>query len=127
MNRWIRLDRVAREHWIAIDRVGGSTSDLIVEHPEALVFGNSNKGMAEINARRERLRLRRAFQEGYYVAPTTKPVPYTGIQFLDIPEFQDLGTNVSQQMSAAIAGQKPVAAALSQSQLYAQDVGDSYK
>ena len=37
------------------------------------------------------------------------------------------GTNVSQQMSAAIAGQKPVAAALSQSQLYAQDVGDSYK
>ena len=59
--------------------------------------------------------------------PTTKPVPYTGIQFLDIPEFQDLGTNVSQQMSAAIAGQKPVAAALSQSQLYAQDVGDSYK
>ena len=40
---------------------------------------------------------------------------------------QTLGTNVSQQMSAAIAGQKPVAAALSQSQLYAQDVGDSYK
>jgi sorbitol/mannitol transport system substrate-binding protein len=59
--------------------------------------------------------------------PTTKPVPYTGVQFLDIPEFQDLGTNVSQQMSAAIAGQKPVAAALSQSQLYAQAVGDSYK
>lgn len=59
--------------------------------------------------------------------PTTKPVPYTGVQFLDIPEFQDLGTNVSQQMSATIAGQKPVAAALSQSQLYAQDVGDSYK
>jgi len=30
-------------------------------------------------------------------------------------------------MSAAIAGQKPVAAALSQSQLYAQDVGNTYK
>jgi sorbitol/mannitol transport system substrate-binding protein len=59
--------------------------------------------------------------------PTTKPVPYTGVQFLDIPEFQDLGTNVSQQMSAAIAGQKPVAAALSQSQLYAQDVGETYQ
>ena len=40
--------------------------------------------------------------------PTTKPVPYTGVQFLDIPEFQDLGTNVSEQMSAAIAGQKSV-------------------
>jgi sorbitol/mannitol transport system substrate-binding protein len=59
--------------------------------------------------------------------PTTKPVPYTGVQFLDIPEFQDLGTNVSQQMSAAIAGQKSVASVLSQSQLYAQAVGDTYK
>jgi sorbitol/mannitol transport system substrate-binding protein len=54
-------------------------------------------------------------------------VPYTGVQFLDIPEFQDLCTNVSQQMSAAIAGQKSVASVLSQSQRYAQDVGDSYK
>ena len=38
--------------------------------------------------------------------PTVKPVPYTGVQFLDIPEFQDLGTNVSEQLSAAIAGQQ---------------------
>jgi sorbitol/mannitol transport system substrate-binding protein len=37
--------------------------------------------------------------------PTVKPVPYTGIQFVGIPEFQDLGTRVSQQISAAIAGQ----------------------
>ena len=36
--------------------------------------------------------------------PCLKPVPYTGVQFLDIPEFQDLGTNVSEQFSAAIAG-----------------------
>jgi sorbitol/mannitol transport system substrate-binding protein len=59
--------------------------------------------------------------------PTHKPVPYTGVQFLDIPEFQDLGTNVSEQMSAAIAGQKSVSAALSQAQLYAQIVGDTYR
>ena len=57
--------------------------------------------------------------------PTLKPVPYTGVQFLDIPEFQDLGTNVSEQMSAASAGQKSVSAALSQAQLYAQIVGDT--
>ena len=44
--------------------------------------------------------------------PTVKPVPYTGVQFLDIPEFQDLGTNVSEQFSAAIAGQQSAAAAL---------------
>src|SRR5580693_51240 len=59
--------------------------------------------------------------------PTLKPVPYTGVQFLDIPEFQDLGTNVSEQLSAAIAGQQSVAATLSQAQLYAQAVGDTYK
>ena len=59
--------------------------------------------------------------------PTVQPVPYTGVQFLDIPEFQDLGTNVSEQLSAAIAGQQSVAAALSQAQLYAQAVGDSYR
>ena len=59
--------------------------------------------------------------------PTVKPVPYTGIQFLDIPEFQDLGTNVSEQFSAAIAGQQSAAAALSQAQQYAQAVGDTYR
>jgi sorbitol/mannitol transport system substrate-binding protein len=59
--------------------------------------------------------------------PTVKPVPYTGVQFLDIPEFQDLGTNVSEQMSAAIAGQQSVAATLAQSQQYAQQVGNTYK
>jgi sorbitol/mannitol transport system substrate-binding protein len=59
--------------------------------------------------------------------PTVQPVPYTGVQFLAIPEFQDLGTRVSQQMSAAIAGQKSVADALKQSQKYAEVVGRTYQ
>lgn len=59
--------------------------------------------------------------------PTLKPVPYTGIQFLAIPEFQDLGTRVSQQISAAIAGQISVDDALAQSQKYAEVVGKSYR
>lgn len=59
--------------------------------------------------------------------PTVQPVPYTGVQFLDIPEFQDLGTDVSEQMSSAIAGQESVSAALSQAQQYAQAVGDTYR
>ncbi|KUI24077.1 sugar ABC transporter substrate-binding protein [Mycobacterium sp. IS-1742] len=59
--------------------------------------------------------------------PTVQPVPYTGIQFLAIPEFQDLGTRVSQQISAAIAGQKTVDDALEQSQRYAEVVGRSYQ
>ncbi|MBO0680356.1 sugar ABC transporter substrate-binding protein [Mycolicibacterium sp. S2-37] len=59
--------------------------------------------------------------------PTVQPVPYTGIQFVGIPEFQDLGTRVSQQISAAIAGQKSVDDALDQAQEYAQVVGRTYQ
>ncbi len=55
------------------------------------------------------------------------PVPYPGIQFVGIPEFQDLGTRVSQQLSAAIAGQTSVADALAQAQKYAESVGKSYQ
>ncbi|WP_228823320.1 ABC transporter substrate-binding protein [Nocardia blacklockiae] len=59
--------------------------------------------------------------------PTVQPVPYTGVQFLAIPEFQDLGTRVSQQISAAIAGQKSVTDALAQAQEYAEAVGKTYR
>ena len=59
--------------------------------------------------------------------PTVQPVPYTGVQFVGIPEFQDLGTRVSQQISAAIAGQKSVDDALAQAQEYAEVVGKRYQ
>ena len=60
--------------------------------------------------------------------PTVQPVPYTGVQFLAIPEFQDLGTRVSQQISSAIApGGQSVKDALAQSQKYAEVVGRSYQ
>jgi sorbitol/mannitol transport system substrate-binding protein len=59
--------------------------------------------------------------------PTIMPVPYTGVQFLAIPEFQDLGTRVSQQVSAAIAGQQSVDDALKQAQEYAEVVGATYR
>lgn len=59
--------------------------------------------------------------------PGVRPVPYTGIQFLTIPEFQDLGTRVSQQISAAVAGRISVRAALDQAQQYADVVGRSYR
>lgn len=57
----------------------------------------------------------------------THPVPYEGLQFVAIPEFQDLGTRVGQQMSAAVAGQKSVDEALEQSQEYAEDVADVHR
>lgn len=55
------------------------------------------------------------------------PVPYPGLQFVGIPEFQDLGTRVSQQISAAIAGQKSVDEALKQAQQYAEPIAQSYQ
>jgi sorbitol/mannitol transport system substrate-binding protein len=59
--------------------------------------------------------------------PGVQPRPAPGIQFVDIPEFPDLGTKVSQDVSAAIAGQTTVDAALDKGQAAAQQVADKYK
>lgn len=50
--------------------------------------------------------------------PTLKPVPYTGVQFVAIPPFQAMGTQVGQNVAAALAGQMTVDQALQQSQRY---------
>ena len=47
---------------------------------------------------------------------TRDPVPYTGVQFVGIPEFQGFGTDVSKEISAAIAGTQTVDQALETSQ-----------
>jgi sorbitol/mannitol transport system substrate-binding protein len=44
--------------------------------------------------------------------PTKDPVPYTGIQFVSIPEFQAIGTATGQAIAGALAGQTTVDAAL---------------
>jgi sorbitol/mannitol transport system substrate-binding protein len=46
-----------------------------------------------------------------------KPVPYTGVQFVAIPEFQGIGTAVGQQFSAALAGRTSVDQALKNAQM----------
>ena len=48
--------------------------------------------------------------------PTVKPVPYVGVQFVAIPEFQGLGTTVGQLFSAALAGRQSVDDALAAAQ-----------
>ena len=48
--------------------------------------------------------------------PTVKPVPYVGIQFVAIPEFQAIGTAVGQQFSGALAGSSSVDDALATAQ-----------
>jgi sorbitol/mannitol transport system substrate-binding protein len=48
--------------------------------------------------------------------PTVNPVPYVGIQYVDIPQFENLGVEVGQQIAGAIAGTESVSQALSTSQ-----------
>jgi sorbitol/mannitol transport system substrate-binding protein len=50
------------------------------------------------------------------VHPSVKPVPYVGVQFVAIPEFQGLGTTVGQIFSAALAGEKTLDQALTEAQ-----------
>jgi sorbitol/mannitol transport system substrate-binding protein len=48
--------------------------------------------------------------------PTVNPVPYIGIQYVDIPQFESLGVQVGQQIAGAIAGTETVSQALQTSQ-----------
>ncbi|WDO09059.1 sugar ABC transporter substrate-binding protein [Streptomyces murinus] len=59
--------------------------------------------------------------------PGVQPRPAPGIQFVDIPEFTDLGTRVSQEISAAIAGRQSVDAALKKSQQLAEKISKEYE
>ncbi len=53
--------------------------------------------------------------------PTVKPVPYTGVQFVAIPEFAGIATEVSQEFSAVYAGQQTVDEALAKAQAITND------
>ncbi|MCB1719968.1 MAG: sugar ABC transporter substrate-binding protein, partial [Candidatus Competibacteraceae bacterium] len=53
--------------------------------------------------------------------PTVDPVPYVGVQFAAIPEFAGIATDVSQEFSAAYAGQQTVEEALAKAQAITND------
>ena len=59
--------------------------------------------------------------------PGLQPRPAPGIQFVGIPEFTDLGTKVSQEISAAIAGRQSVDSALKKSQRLAEKISKEYE
>ncbi|MER6566687.1 sugar ABC transporter substrate-binding protein [Streptomyces sp. NPDC001093] len=59
--------------------------------------------------------------------PGVQPRPAPGIQFVDIPEFTDLGTKVSQEISAAVAGRQSVDSALRHSQALAEKISKEYE
>ncbi len=48
--------------------------------------------------------------------PTVKPAPYVGVQFVAIPEFAGIATEVGQDFSAALAGTMTIDAALAKAQ-----------
>jgi sorbitol/mannitol transport system substrate-binding protein len=59
--------------------------------------------------------------------PGVQPRPTVGVQFVAISEFQDLGTKVTQEISAAIAGKTSVDKALDDGQKLAEDVAKNYQ
>ena len=59
--------------------------------------------------------------------PTVDPVPYIGVQYVDIDEFQQLGDQVSQEFAKVIAGNETVDQALQKAQALATDVGSKHK
>jgi polyol transport system substrate-binding protein len=70
----------------------------------------------------------KSIEEANPVDPGVQPRPTIGVQFVDIPEFQDLGTKVSQDIAAAIAGRGTVDDALNKGQSLAeQDVTKKYQ
>jgi sorbitol/mannitol transport system substrate-binding protein len=59
--------------------------------------------------------------------PGVDPQPWVGIQYVPIPEFQDVGNQVAQEVADAIAGRTTVPEALERGQGIAQTAGDLQK
>jgi len=68
-----------------------------------------------------------AIEEAKPTDPGVQPRPTVGVQYVAIPEFQDLGTKVSQDIAAAIAGRGTVEEALDNGQALAEEVAAEYQ
>ena len=68
-----------------------------------------------------------AINEAQPTDPGVQPRPTVGVQFVAVPEFQDLGTKVSQDIAAAIAGRGSVEDALATGQELAEEVAVEYR
>jgi sorbitol/mannitol transport system substrate-binding protein len=69
----------------------------------------------------------KSIQEADPTNPGVQPRPTVGIQFVAIPEFADVATKISQDISAAIARDGNVGPALDNGQKLAQQAGDKYR
>jgi sorbitol/mannitol transport system substrate-binding protein len=68
----------------------------------------------------------KSIEEAQPTDPGVQPRPTVGVQFVDIPEFTDLGTKVSQSISAVMAGNGTVEQALADGQKSAETVASKY-
>lgn len=59
--------------------------------------------------------------------PGVQEQPWTGVQYVAIPEFQDVGNQVSQKIVDVLAGRNSLEAALEEGQAIAQRAGDAQK
>lgn len=59
--------------------------------------------------------------------PGVDPQPWVGIQYVTIPEFQDLGNQVSQEIAEVLAGRQSVEDALAAGQKLAEEAGAAQK
>ncbi|HUX51116.1 MAG TPA: sugar ABC transporter substrate-binding protein [Spirochaetia bacterium] len=64
----------------------------------------------------------KSIENASYDHPTVQPVPYKGVQYVSIPEFQSLGERVSQELASYITGKETVDQALANSQAAALQV-----
>ena len=66
------------------------------------------------------LLVRDAILHANFTKPSALPVPYVGIQYVGIPEFQAIGTEVGQEISAALTGGTTIEQALELAQREAE-------
>ncbi|MBD2183103.1 sugar ABC transporter substrate-binding protein [Planktothrix sp. FACHB-1355] len=57
-----------------------------------------------------------SIQSADITRPSAEPTPYKGVQYVDIPEFQAIGTSVGQTMAAALTNNVSIDRALQQAQ-----------
>jgi len=61
-----------------------------------------------------------AIQQADPIHSSAQQIPYTGVQFVGIPEFQAIGTYVGQQVAAALTGKPSVDKALKDAQAFTE-------
>ncbi|MFN6530231.1 sugar ABC transporter substrate-binding protein [Nostoc sp. ChiSLP03a] len=61
-----------------------------------------------------------AIQSADVTRPSAQPTPYKGVQYVDIPEFQAIGSSVGQTLAAALTNRTSVDQALQRSQKFTE-------